>query len=123
MTTTSISSTDKNIEFMKAKKEIQDLKVARTRTWSAWLKCLSLGFIGSIWQSSITSDWKPTGIATIVAIPCALLSPVDYGVTLSLAPPVTAAAMFTSAANKQRNRFSFVSPEQADMALMEKGIY
>ena len=123
MTTANYDNASRNVEFMKTKKEIQDLKVARTRTWSAWLKCLGLGFIGSIWQSALTGEWKPTGVATIVAIPCAFLSPVDYGITLSFAPPVTAAAMFTSAANKQRNRFSFVSPEQADMALMEKGIY
>ena len=123
MTATNYADTDRNVQFMKSKKEIDDLKTARTRTWSAWLKCLSLGVIGSVWQSASTNNWKPTGVATLVAIPCALFTPVDAGITLSLAPPVTAAAMFTSAASKQRDRFRFVSPEQADMALMEKGIY
>ena len=123
MTTASYETASRNVEFLKAKKEIEDLKSARTRCWGAWLKCLSLGAIGSVWQSCVTGNWRPTGIATIVAVPCVFLAPVDMGLTVAFAPPITAAAMFTSAATKQRNRFHFVSPEQADMELMEKGIY
>ena len=121
MTTT--TPTNDYAKFLADKQEVNDLKAARTRCWGAWLKCLSLGAIGSIWQSAVTGNWKPTGIATAVAIPCLALSPVDMGVTLMVAPPVTAAAMFTAKATSSRNRFQFHSPEQADAALASKGIY
>ena len=117
------TATNDYAKFLADKQEIMDLKAARTRCWGAWLKCLGLGVFGSIWQSAVTSNWRPTGIATVVAIPCALLSPADFGVTLAVAPPVTAAAMFTAKATSTRNRFQFHGPEQADAALASKGIY
>ena len=109
MTTTAAPSD--YAKFMAEKQEIQDLKAARTRCWGAWLKCLGLGVFGSVWQSVVTDNWRPTGIATVVAVPCLALSPVDMGTTLMFAPPITAAAMFTSKAKAQRNRFQFMSPE------------
>ena len=120
---TALSPTSDYGKFMAEKEEIKDLKAARTRCWGAWTKCLGLGVFGAIWQSVVTDNWRPTGIATAVAIPCLALSPVDMGATLMFAPPITAAAMFTSKAKAQRNRFQFISPEQADAALMAKGIY
>lgn len=119
MTTT----TNDYAKFLADKQEITDLKAARTRCWGAWLKCLGLGAIGSVWQSAVTGNWKPTGIATVVAVPCFALSPVDMGLTLVVAPPVTAAAMFTAKATSTRNRFQFHGPEQADAALAAKGIF
>ena len=110
------------VDFVKTKKEIRDLKAARTRCWGAWLKIMGLGAIGSVWQSVVTDNWKPTITATAVAVPCLAISPVDFGVTLMFAPPVTSAAMFTVAAKKQRDRFQFITPEDADVALLEKGV-
>ena len=110
-------------EFLKQKREVEDLKAARTRIWGVWLKLLSIGAFGSVWQSAVTGNWKPTGIATIVAIPCALISPADMGITLMVAPPVTAAAMFTAKTTSARNKYRFIMPEQADAALIEKGIF
>ena len=78
------TATNDYAKFLADKQEIMDLKAARTRCWGAWLKCLGLGVFGSIWQSAVTSNWRPTGIATVVAIPCALLSPADFGVTLAI---------------------------------------
>ena len=117
-----MTATVSNVEFVKAKKEIRDLKAARTRCWGAWLKLVGLGAIGSVWQSVVTDNWKPTITATAVAIPCLGLSVVDSGFTLAVAPPVTAAAMFTASAKKQRDRFQFISPEQADAVLLDKGV-
>ena len=117
------TSTSDYTKFLADKQEILDLKAARTRCWGAWLKCLGLGVFGSIWQSAVTGNWKPTGIATAVAIPCAVISPADFGLTLAVAPPVTAAAMFTAKASSTRNKFKFIMPEQADAALAAKGIY
>ena len=119
MTTT----TNDYTQFLAAKQEILQLRSARTRCWGAWLKCLGLGVFGSIWQSAVTGNWKPTGIATVVAVPCLVLTPVDMGTTLMFAPPITAAAMFTSAATKARNKYQFHAPEQADAALAVKGIF
>lgn len=110
-------------KFLAEKNEIQELKSARTRCWGAWAKCLGLGVFGSVWQSAVTGNWRPTGIATVVAVPCLAISPADMGVTLMFAPPITAAAMFTSAATKARNKFQFHSPEQAEAALAVKGIF
>ena len=104
-------------KFIADKLEIQSLKAARTRCWGVWLKCLGLGALGSVWQSAVTGNWKPTGIATVVAVPCLALTPVDFGFTLMVAPPVTAKA------TSSRNRFQFHSPEQADSALAAKGIF
>ena len=117
------SSSSKYVAFMQEKKEIQNLKAARTRCWGAWAKCLGLGVFGAIWQSVVTENWKPTGIATVVALPCLVLAGIDSGFTVAVAPPVTAAALFTAEAKKQRAKHQFLSPEQADMALVEKGIY
>lgn len=110
-------------EFLKAKHEVQELKSARTRIWGAWAKCLGLGFIGSIWQSGVTGNWKPTVVATAVAVPCLGIAAVDFGFTLAVAPPVTAAAMFTASANKARNKYQFISPEQAEAELAVRGIF
>lgn len=118
-----VSTNSDYVKFLTEKQEIQDLKAARQRCWGAWLKCLGLGVFGSVWQSAVTGNWKPTGIATVVALPCALLSPADMGITLAVAPPVTAAAMFTASANKARNKYQFHAPEQAEAALAVKGIF
>lgn len=119
MTTT----TNDYTKFLAAKHEIMELRSARTRCWGAWVKCLGLGVFGSIWQSAVTGNWKPTGIATVVAVPCLALSPVDAGITLMFAPPITAAAMFTSAATKARNKYQYLGPEQADAELAVRGIF
>ena len=119
MTTTS----NDYAKFIADKQEVDGLKAARTRCWGAWCKCIGLGAIGSIWQSAVTGNWQPTIVATAVAVPCLGLAVVDMGLTLAVAPPVTAAAMFTSKAVKSRSRFQFHSPEQADAALAEKGIF
>ena len=110
-------------KFIADKQEIDGLKAARTRCWGAWCKCIGLGAIGSIWQSAVTGNWQPTIVATAVAVPCLGLAVVDMGLTLAVAPPVTAAAMFTSKAVNSRRRFKFHSPEQADAALGVKGIF
>ena len=116
-------NTNDYAKFLADKQELNDLKAARTRCWGVWLKILGFGVFGSIWQSATTGNWKPTGIATAVAVPCLALTPVDMGTTLAVVPPVTAAAMFTAKATSTRKRFMFHSPEQADAALAAKGIY
>ena len=118
-----VSNNSDYVKFLTEKQEIRDLKAARTRCWGAWVKCLGLGVFGSIWQSAVTGNWKPTGIATVVAIPCLGIAAVDAGVTLMFAPPITAAAMFTASASKARNKFQFHAPEQAEAALAVKGIF
>ena len=109
-------------QFLAQKREIEDIKAARTRSYGSWLWCIGLGVIGSVIQSSRTGNWKPTLVATGVAIPCVFLAPVDAGVTLMLAPPVTAAAMFTSRTSSARNKLQIVDPMQADALLFDKGL-
>ena len=123
MTTTTTTDVNDYAKFMATKREILALKSARTRCWGAWVKCLALGVFGSIWQSAANGNWKPTGVATAVAVPCLFLAPVDAGITLALAPPITAAVMFTASAQKERNRFQFHSPEQAEAELAVRGIF
>ena len=109
-------------EFQAQKQELLDLKAARTRSYGSWLWCLGLGAIGSVVQSARTGNWKPTIVATCVAVPCAVLSPADAGITLMLAPPVTAAAMFTSRTSSARNKLQIIDPAQADALLFDKGV-
>ena len=118
-----MTTTNNYAQFLAEKQEIDALKAARTRCWGAWLKCLTLGAAGSIWQSAVTGNWKPTLVATAVAVPCLGFAVADMGLTFAVAPPVTAAAMFTSKATSSRKRFQFHSPEQAEAALAERGIY
>ena len=107
-------------EYLKGKEEVKDLKEARSRCWSSWIWCLGLGAIGSTVRSIQTGNWKPTLIATGVAVPCLGLSALDAGVSLMMIPPATAGAVFTINATTARKRFGFTTPEQADAALFEK---
>ena len=107
-------------EYLKSQQEVKDLRVARSRCWSAWCWCIGLGAFGSVIRSFQTKNWQPTLIATAVAVPCACLGVVDAGATLTVVPPITAGAMFTANATSARKRMGFVSPEQADAALFEK---
>ena len=116
-------SAEDYIQFAAEQQEIDLLKAARTRCWGAWVKTLCLGPIGSIWQSAVTNNWMPTGVATAVAVFTLPLAVVDLGLTFGFAPPITAAAMFTAKAQSARSRFKFIMPEQADAALREKGIF
>ena len=110
------------VNYLKSKEEIQSLKEARSRCWSSWLWTLGLGAFGSVVRSCQTNNWKPTFIATAVAVPCLGLASVDMGFTLITAPPITAGAVFTANAMSARRRLGFNTPEQADAALFEKGM-
>ena len=108
--------------YLSRKEEIDTIKAARTRTYGSWLWCIGLGAIGSVIQSTRTGNWKPTIVATVVAVPCAFMAAVDMGVTLTLAPPVTAAAMFASKTGTARQKLQIVDPKEADALLFDKGL-
>ena len=109
-------------EFQSQKQEIADIKAARTRSYGSWLWCIGLGAIGSIIQSARTGNWKPTIVATCVAVPCLGIAAVDEGITLMLAPPITAAAMFTARTGSARTKLRIVDPSQADALLFDKAL-
>ena len=110
-------------EYLTRKDELDTIKAARTRTYGSWLWCLGLGAIGSVIQSTRTGNWKPTIVATCVAVPCAVISVVDAGITLAIAPPVTAAAMFASKTDSARKKLQVVDPREADAMLYEKNLF
>lgn len=122
MTTTTPSLPDYT-KFLAEKQEIKNLKAARTRCWGAWTKTLLLGPFGSVWQSVVSDNWVPTLVATGVWVCTIPLAVVDLGITSAIAPPVTAAAMFTARASKSRKMMQMHSPEQAEAALAVKGIF
>ena len=108
-------------EYQLKKRQVFDLKVAKSRCWSSWWWCLGAGFVGSLVRSAQTSNWRPTFIATGVAAVCIPISTVDMGVTLAVAPPVTAAALFTSDAMTARKKLRIITPLEAEAKLYEFG--
>ena len=109
-------------EFKEKKRNIEDLRAAKSRCWSSWLWCLGAGAIGSVIRSSQTGNWKPTLVATGVAAICLPVAAVDMGLTFATIPPITAGAMFTSKAMSSRKRFGIVIPQEAEAKLYEMGM-
>lgn len=107
-------------EYLKAQDDIRELKSARARCWASWVFTLGAGVFGSVFRSYQLKNWKPTMIATAVAVPCLGLATIDSGLTFTLLPPLTAGAAFTMNTQTARKKLQFITPEQADAALFEK---
>ena len=109
-----------NTEFIQKQQELNDAKQARVRLGIAWLlHGFTIPPIVSIMYSVKTNYWMPTIAATgaaVVALPIAL---VDFGFTLAVAPPITAATLLTTKSMEKRRKLSLLGPEQAD-ALVSK---
>ena len=109
------------LEFHEKKQTIKDLRAAKSRCWSSWIWCLGAGCIGTVIRSAQTGNWRPTLVATGIAVVCVPVAAADMGISLATIPPITAGAMFTSKAMSSRKRFGFVLPEEAEAKLFEMG--
>ena len=107
-------------QFVARKKEIDEAKQAGVRCWAVVLGHLFIAPISSIYYSAKTNYWKPTWIATGVAGIAIPLAVVDAGITLSLAPPATSAAMIIANTTEKRRKLKLFGPEQADHIRFEK---
>jgi hypothetical protein len=101
-------------EYLKQKKEISEAKQAAVRCWAVVIGHLFLPPVSSLYYAVKTNHWKPTWIATGIAAVTIPLAVVDAGITLSLAPPITSAAMIISNTTEKRRKLQVFGPEQAD---------
>ena len=100
--------------------KVNDAKQARVRCGPMWLFHLfTIPPVVSIVYASKTGNWIPTLAATgaaVVALPIAMI---DLGFTLAVAPPITSAVLFTTAATSKRNKLGIIDPLQADQVYLE----
>ena len=107
-------------DYQNKRKEISEAKQAAVRCWAVVIGHLFVAPISSIYYSAKTNHWKPTWIATGIAAVTVPLAIVDAGITLSLAPPITSAAMIISNTTEKRRKLQVFGPEQADHILFER---
>ena len=102
-----------------AGEQIGDLKLAGVRQGMNGLFHFLLAPVASIYYGSKTGYWKPTLIATGIAVVATPLAVVDLGLTLAVAPPLTSCLMMCNKSSEKRRQLGILMPEQAD-ALMAK---
>ena len=107
-------------QYLERKREIAEAKQAAARCWSVVLGHLFFAPASSLYYAVKTSNWKPFGWATGLAVLCTPIAVVDAGITLSLAPPITSAAMIITNTKNQRRKLQIFAPEQADAIVFEK---
>jgi len=97
--------------------EIQDTKVAAVRQNNNALAHFVGGPIASIYYGVKTSYWTPTLAATGVAVVCLPVALVDYGITLSVVPPLTSCLLMCNKSTENRRKLGISMPEKADELL------
>jgi len=110
----------KYTDYLKAQQELNEIRQASVRGWGVCITHFLLAPAASVYYGVKTQYWKPTLIATAVALSAVPLSMVDFGFTLSVAPPITSAALIISNTNQKRKERGFLTPEQAEFSLYEK---
>jgi len=108
-------------EFKTRKEEARQVNSARVRCWGVALAHFALPPVASVAYSVKTGKWAPTLVATGAAIVAIPVAAVDFGITLTLVPPITSAVMIINQVKDDRRRQQFISPEEADMAAFSKG--
>tara|TARA_R110002012_G_scaffold252150_1_gene431115 strand:+ start:286 stop:684 length:399 start_codon:yes stop_codon:yes gene_type:complete len=104
--------------FLQQKARIDSAKQAGVRCAPMWLLHLfTLPPVVSVVYASKTNNWAPTLWATGVALIGVPLAVFDLGLTFAVAPPVTSAVLFTTAATRKRNELGIVDPLQADAVI------
>lgn len=107
-------------DYLKAQQELNEIRQASVRGWGVCITHFLLAPVASVYYGAKTKYWKPTLIASAVALGAIPLSVVDFGFTLSVAPPITSAVLIISNTNKKRKELGFLTPEQAEFSLYEK---
>ena len=107
-------------EFLKEKKEIDEIKQARVRGWGVWVSHLLLAPLASVTYSARTNYWLPTIVASGVALAGIPFAIVDFGLVSAVGAPLTSAGMIVANTMNKRVDKGFLSPEQADAALLKK---
>ena len=105
------------------KQHAQDVKVAAVRQTICGLTHFLGGPIASIVYGSKTNYWTPTLAATGVAVVCAPIAFIDYGFTLSLAPPITSCLLMCSKSSENRRKLGITMPEEADKLMAKFAIF
>ena len=99
--------------------ETIDLKRAKTRCWGIWVSHLFLAPVASCVYAAKTNNWLPTAVATGVAVVGIPLAVFDLGVTVTLAAPITSAAMLSSKVQEARRKKGIFIPEEAEAKLFD----
>ena len=115
------NQTNDYLEYKKEMEHVRQIKSARVRCWGIALSHFLIAPLASVVYATKTGKWAPTMIATGAAVVAVPIAAVDYGITLSLAPPITSAVMLINQVKDDRRRQQFIGPEQADMAYFAKG--
>lgn len=106
-------------EYLKQTAKINEIKQAGVRCWGVVLGHLLLPPFSSLYYAVRTNYWKPTLFATGVALVCIPIATVDFGITMSIAPPATSAAMIIANTSEKRRKYKLFGPEQADYIYFE----
>jgi len=101
-------------EYLKQKKAIEETKQASVRCWSVVLGHLFLPPVSSLYYAVKTNFWKPFLWASGSAAICIPIAIVDAGITLSIIPPATSAAIIITNTQEKRRKLQVFGPEQAD---------
>ena len=101
-------------EYLKQKKAIDEAKQASVRYWSVVLGHLFLPPVSSLYYAVKTNLWKPFLWASGTAVICIPISVIDAGISLSLIPPATSAAIIITNTQEKRRKLQVFGPEQAD---------
>lgn len=106
-------------EYQKKKSQTNEARQAGARCWAVVLGHIFLPPVSSLYYAIRTNYWKPTLFATGVAGIAIPVSFVDFGLTFSIAPPITSAAMIVANTTEKRRKLKLFGPEQADQIIFE----
>lgn len=102
-----------------AGEQIKDIKLASVRQGMNGLFHFLLSPVASFYYGSKTGYWKPTLIATGVAVIGVPLAVIDAGFTFAVAPPITSCLMMCNKSSEKRRQLGILMPEQADAMMVE----
>ena len=102
--------------------DYRDLNRAKIRCWGIWVSHFVLAPVASAVYSAKANYWSAFWAATGVAAVSLPVAFVDFGLTLSVAPPLTSVLMLQGKVTESRRRKGFFGPEQAEAAMWGQSI-